>query len=270
MDIDLHLHSTASDGTLPPDEVVLAAVEARLDLISLTDHDTVAGVQAAIDAARPHPIQVIPGIEMSTGTEEAELHILGYFIDPTDPVLLAHTERASGARRERMEEMLSRLEDQGIELPFESVEAQARGGGVLGRPHLAQALVGAGIVSSVDEAFVQHIGNFSHAYVPIRLLDPPAAIRMIRDAGGIAVWAHPPIRYFHDLLPRLVEAGLAGVEVYRPRMLPDRLMKIERGARNAGLLVSGGSDWHGPEQGPLGEFRVRGSEVAALLEAGGI
>jgi predicted metal-dependent phosphoesterase TrpH len=270
MDSDLHLHSTASDGSLPPEEVVLAAVEARLDLISLTDHDTVAGVSIAIDAARPHPIQVIPGIEMSTGSEVAELHILGYFIDLTNRTLLAHTERALGARRERMEEMLSRLETQGIDLPFESVQAQSSGGGVLGRPHLAQAMVGAGIVSSVDEAFIQHIGNASPAYVPIRLLDPPAAIRMIRDAGGIAVWAHPPIRYFHDLLPGLVEAGLAGVEVYRPRMLPDRLMKIEKGARNAGLLLSGGSDWHGPAHGPLGDFRVRSSEVAAFLEAGGI
>jgi predicted metal-dependent phosphoesterase TrpH len=270
VDLDLHIHSTASDGFASPEEVVLAAVEARLDLISLTDHDTLAGISAAVEAARPHPIQVVPGIEMSTGSEEAELHILGYFIDPTDPTLVAHTGRASGARRERMEEMLSRLRTQGIDIPFESVEAQARGGGVLGRPHLAQAMVAAGTVSSVDEAFIQYIGNASPAYVPIRLLDPPAAIRMIRDAGGISVWAHPPIRYFHDLLPGLVEAGLAGIEVYRPRMLPDRLLKLERGARNAGLLLSGGSDWHGPAGGPLGEFRVRGSEVAALLEAGGI
>jgi predicted metal-dependent phosphoesterase TrpH len=270
VDLDLHIHSTASDGFLPPEEVVLAAVEARLDLISLTDHDTVAGISAAIEAARPHPIQVIPGIEMSTGSEVAELHILGYFIDPTDPTLLAHTARASGARRERMEDILSRLRAQGVELSFEAVEAQAKDGGVLGRPHLAQAMVGAGIVSTVDDAFIQYIGNASPAYVPLRLVDPPAAIRIIRNAGGIAVWAHPPIRYFHDLLPGLVEAGLAGVEVYRPRMVPDRLLKLERGARNAGLLLSGGSDWHGPGGGPLGEFRVRSSEVAALLEAGGI
>jgi len=270
VDLDLHIHSTASDGSVSPEEVVLAAVEARLDLISLTDHDTLAGIPAAIEAARSHPIQVIPGIEMSTGSEEAELHILGYFIDPTEPTLLAHTARASGARRERMEEMLKRLRSQGVELSFEAVEAQARGGGVLGRPHLAQAMVAAGIVSSVDEAFIQHIGNASPAYVPIRLLDPPAAIRMIRDAGGISVWAHPPIRYFHDLLPGLVEAGLGGVEVYRPRMLPDRLLKLERGARSAGLVLSGGSDWHGPASGPLGEFRVKSSEISAFLEAGGI
>jgi predicted metal-dependent phosphoesterase TrpH len=269
MDLDLHLHSTASDGTVPPAEVVAAAVAARLDAIALTDHDTLAGISAATDAAVGKAVAVIPAIEMSTTHEGEELHILGYFVDPSDGGLLGHVERAGGRREARLREMVSRLNEQGVELAFERV-AEAAGEGAPGRPHLARALVEAGVVGSVPEAFDRYIGNAHPAYVPTLLLDPREAIRLIHGAGGIAVWAHPPIHRIEPLLPGLRRWGLDGLEVYRPFLGRDRMLQTETAARSAGLIVTGGSDWHGPEGGPLGEFRVHASEVPRFLEIGGM
>lgn len=269
MDLDLHLHSTASDGTLPPAEVVAAALAARLDVIALTDHDTLQGVEPAIAAARGHALAVVPGLEVSTTWDQGEIHILGYFIDPTDRDLVAHVGLATERRRERLEAMVARLAAQGIEVAFDRVEAAA-GQGAPGRPHLARAMVEAGIVASVPEAFDRFIGNDHPAYLPTRLLDPAQAIDLIRAAGGLAVWAHPPLHWLDALLPELRKAGLAGLEVYRPNMSRDRMLTLERAAREGALLVTGGSDWHGPESGPLGTFRVEAREVAAFLEAGGM
>jgi hypothetical protein len=269
MDLDLHLHSAASDGTLPPAEVVSAAIAGRLDVIALTDHDTLAGVLAAIEAARGQALAVIPALEISTTWEDADLHILGYFVDPMDPRIQEHCERAVGRREARLREMVSRLRDQGVDVAFERV-AEAAGEGAPGRPHLARAMVEAGVVTSVPEAFDRYIGNDHPAYIPTLLLDPGEAIRLIHGAGGIAVWAHPPAHRLETLLPELRKGGLDGLEVYRPFLGRDRMLRIEAAARSAGLLVTGGSDWHGPEGGPLGEFRVHASEVSRFLEAGGM
>ncbi|MEX0855927.1 MAG: PHP domain-containing protein [Gemmatimonadota bacterium] len=269
MDLDLHLHSSASDGTLPPEEVVALAVSARLDVIALTDHDTVQGVAGAIEAARQHPIAVIPALEISTTWDDSEFHILGYFIDPTDQELVAHVGRATQIRLDRLRTMVSRLADRGIEVPFDQVEAVA-GTSAPGRPHLARAMVDIGIVQSVPEAFDRFIGNDHPAYLPTRLLDPEQAIRLIQGAGGLAVWAHPPVNRLEALLPELRRWGLAGLEVYRPYHSRDRMLQLERAARSHDLMVTGGSDWHGPEGGELGSFRVQASEVAEFLEAGGM
>lgn len=270
MDLDLHIHSDASDGTLPPAEVVGAAAEARLDVIALTDHDTVAGVPEAMEAGRELQVEVIPALEVSTTLGEVELHILGYFVDPTDPALVAHTSRAAERRRERLLGIVAKLSEQGIEVDFERVVAAGSDGGALGRPHLARALVEAGHVRSVPEAFDLYIGNEHPAYIPTRLIDPEGAIGLIRRAGGVAVWAHPPMYRLDEFLPSLREAGLAGLEVYRPRNPDARTRRLEETSRRNGLLRSGGSDWHGPDSGLLGEFRVHAAEVEALLEAGGM
>jgi predicted metal-dependent phosphoesterase TrpH len=269
MDLDLHLHSSASDGTVPPEEVVAAALEARLDVVALTDHDTLAGVPAAIDAARGRPVAVIPALEMSTTWNDVELHVLGYYVDPSDPGLRGHEKRAGERREARLREMVSRLRRQGVEVAFDRV-AEAAGSGAPGRPHLARAMVEAGLVESIPEAFDRYIGNEHPAYIPTLLLDPAQAIRLIHGAGGIAVWAHPPAHRLEELLPELLRAGLDGLEAYRPFLARDRMLQTEAAARASGLLVTGGSDWHGPDSGPLGAFRVHASEVPRFLEAGGM
>jgi len=272
VNLDLHLHSTASDGSFPPGAVVHAAVAGHLDVIALTDHDTVAGVGDAMEAARGQSIHIIPGLEVSSTWNDREIHILGYFVDPSEARLRAHGGRARDRRAQRLEEMVERLQGQGVQVSFDDVVVAA-GDGVasMGRPHLARALVDRGVVASIPEAFDRYIGNEHPAYIPTRLQDPEAAIAMIHGAGGIAVWAHPPMWMLHDLLPELVKVGLDGLEVYRPRNHADRVRELEQAATGAGLaILTGGSDWHGPDDGELGGFVVDSRQVSAFLERGGM
>jgi 3',5'-nucleoside bisphosphate phosphatase len=271
MDLDLHIHSTASDGTAAPREIVEAALEARLDAIAVTDHDTVIGLEPAREAVAGRPLEVIAAMEVSTTEDGAELHILGYFLDPEHPRVREYEGVAARRREDRMQEMVDRLHEEGVVVSFQEVtEAAGADRGNLGRPHLARALVKSGHVDSVSEAFDRFIGNEHPSYVPTRLLTPEQGIRLILDAGGVPVWAHPRDDELDRFLPGLVRAGLRGLEVYRPRTPRHRVLELERRARKAGLLVSGGSDWHGEEDGPLGEFRVSSDEVGRLLEEGGL
>jgi predicted metal-dependent phosphoesterase TrpH len=250
MRLDLHVHSTASDGSLDPAEVARAAARGGLDVISLADHDTTEGIGPASRAAASLKVEIIPAVEVSSTHEGWEVHVLGYFVDPSDPEFLAYQERALRRRDERMQEMVRRLRHQGVEVHFKDVRRVAHDGpGPVGRPHLARALIHAGVVDSFDDAFRRLIGNRHPAFVPTQLLEPAQAVRLIVGAGGIAVWAHPPVELLEVLLPGLVQAGLRGIEVYRPRTPPDRILRLESVARTAGLLISGGSDWHGPEGG---------------------
>ncbi len=273
MRLDLHLHSTASDGSLPPGRVLEAASRARLDVVALTDHDTAAGVRSAAELGTRLRVQLVAGVEISSTLEGREFHFLGYFVDPAAPALLRHEERAREGRAERMRGMVARLRQAGWEVEFEEVvEAAGKDAGALARPHLARALVSRGHVSSVAEAFDVLIGDEHPAFLPTDLLRPREAIALILEAGGVPVWAHPPRDRVEALLPRLVRAGLRGLEVYRPRHDRAYVLQLEGLARIWGLLRSGGSDWHGPERGgpELGEFHVTADEVAELLEAGGI
>jgi len=270
MDIDLHIHTTASDGMLPPADLVKACAAASLDVIAIADHDTLAGSIEAIEAARGLPIHVVPAIEISASSPDCDLHILGYFVDPSSAELRAYTREAKDARERRLAEMLDRLHAQGFRVEFDAVVAASDGKGTVGRPHLARALVKAGHASSEQDAFERFIGNASPAYVPNSLVNPEEAIALIARAGGVPVWAHPPVYQLDALLPVLVGGGLKGIEVYRPGMLVSKLMRLEAAARAARLLLSGGSDWHGPDAGPVGTFRVRAEQVAELLAVGGI
>ena len=271
MRLDLHIHSTASDGTWTPAAVARAAA-GRLDVIALTDHDTLAGVEPACIAASGLRLQVIPAVELSSTDRGREIHILGYFVDPSAPALREHQARAIAARERRMQEMIGRLRARGVVVEMEVVmDVAGPDLSSLGRPHLARALVNAGHARSVSDAFDRWIGDAQHAFVPVALLDPAAAVQVVRSAGGIPVWAHPPEHLLDGLLPALVRAGLSGLEVYRPRMAPDQIARLERTARTAGLLVTGGSDWHTPEAGSqLGDFHVTADELASFLEAGGM
>ena len=272
MRLDLHLHSNASDGECTPEEVVRRALDANLDVISLTDHDTVGGVGAAREAAAGSPIHVIPGLEVSSTWEGHDIHVLGYFVDLDSPALRKHAEHARRRRNERMREMLSLLEEMGIEVSFEDV-LEAAGAEVesLARPHLAEALVEGGHVQNVPEAFMRYIGDDGPAFVPTRVQDPTRAVELIREADGLASWAHPPREKLDELLPVLVDAGLEGLEVFRPNHHPYQVKELMGRARRYGLVATGGSDWHGPDRGrDLGEFYVTSEEVDAFLDRGGI
>lgn len=246
------------------------ASAAGLDVIALTDHDTAAGVPDALRAAAGC-VHVIPGIEISTMYDSGELHMLGYFIDVAHPGIVRYQATAAQGRRARMQGMLDRLETLGIEVEYEEVVRAAGSDSVaIGRPHLARALVKRGFAHSFADAFERYIGDRGPAYLPTQLLTPCQAIDLIHTAGGLAVWAHPRIALYQRDIRLFTKWGLDGVECFRPRCPPDESITLESTARSLGLLVTGGSDWHGDWHGPLGDFSMSMDEVGAFLERGGI
>ena len=271
MRLDLHIHTTASDGAWSPAAVARGAA-GRLDVIAITDHDTLAGLEGARSGAAGLPLHVIPAVELSSTYRGRDIHVLGYFVDPDAPALKAHQAHAESARERRMAEMIDRLRDQGVHVQMEAVLAVAGPERAsIGRPHLARALVEAGHAVSVPDAFDRLIGDGHAAFVPTAILDPAGAVEVVKSAGGIAVWAHPPTDLIDPLLRGLVRAGLRGLEVYRPRLDAQAMGHLERTARSAGLVVTGGSDWHTPDAGSaLGDFHVTGDELARFLEEGGM
>jgi 3',5'-nucleoside bisphosphate phosphatase len=268
---DLHTHTWVSDGDVAPAELVRLAEAARLDIIALTDHDTAAGVPEAVAAAEGRPIRVIPGIEISTRWSDHEIHVLGYWIDPSSASILAHQVSATERRFRRMEAMLDRLQGMGVSLSMDEVQAAA-GTGVrtLGRPHLARALHTAGYTRFYSEAFGRFIGDGGPAFVAEGFPEPAAGIDVIHQAGGVAVWAHPAPARFDEFLPLMKTWGIDGVECYRPGMDPKDVASFEAGARRSGLFLTGGSDWHGPQRFTLGEFAVAADRIAEVLAFGGI
>ena len=272
MRLDLHIHTSASDGAWPPEKVVRAAAAGGLDVIAIADHDTTASVAAAEEVGRELNVQVIPAVEASSTWEGREIHVLGYFVDAASPALSAHEERARLLREDRMREMVRRLAGQGVEVGFADVEdAAGPKRDSMTRPHLARALVTKGYASSVPDAFDRLIGDHCEAFVPTALQSPAQAIEMLLSAGGIPVWAHPPRDLLDTLLPGMLRAGLRGLEVYRPSHRRNDVLRLEGICRTSDLLVSGGSDWHTPDYGAqLGDFFVTGDEVEKLLAAGGM
>lgn len=271
MKIDLHLHSHVSDGDLAPAALVQAAASAGLDVIALTDHDTSAGVPEALRAAEGTSVRVIPGIEVSTRWEQHEFHLLGYWIDPEAPSMLAHQEASVLRRTQRMQGMVAKLQEMGIPITYEEVVAVA-GPDVqsIGRPHLARALHAAGHTRYYGEAFARFIADGGPAFVAQGFPSPAEAIQMIHSAGGMASWAHPPLDLVEELLPQMAEWRLDGLECLRPNLLPVESQALLALAERHGLVVTGGSDWHGPHRGPLGDFYVRPHEVRELLDAGDV
>ena len=272
MKLDLHVHSTASDGTVSPEGVVERAIAGGLDVLALADHDTVAGVERAIAAARDRRLHIIPAIEMSSTFEGTDIHILGYFVDIRSEAFVEHTRRNHKRRGERMSEMVAKLARQGITITRDQLGEQRGSAEVAySRPHLARALVKVGYANSIRDAFARLIGNNCPAYVPTLIATPEEVTRVILSAGGIPVWAHPPAEHFLRLLPRLLGAGLRGLEAYRATRVSAGVGKLEKVARKEGLVLTGGSDWHGPEGGSrLGDFYVTGDEVGDFLAAGGM
>lgn len=253
MRADLHTHSSASDGTRPPAEVIERASAAGLDAIALTDHDTVAGMDAAAAALRPG-LRLIPGMELSCRHEGHSVHLLCYLFDPCHPELAEQCRLIRQSRVDRAREMVARLAALGAAVTWEQVTAIA-GDGVIGRPHIARAMIEAGVIGSLDEAFTQDwIGPGGRAHVPRYALDPADALRIVHAAGGVTVLAHPfavtrgwtlPER----LITELAEAGLDGVEVAHPDHDDFQRATLTAVADRLGLAVTGGSDDHGELSG---------------------
>lgn len=247
--IDLHLHTTFSDGSLPPLEVLKLAQKTNVTTLSITDHDTVDGLPDAFAAGESLGIEVIPGIEISSRHGDSELHVLGYFLDWKDPVLLQELERLKETRHHRNPRIIQKLNELGINISYDEVKALA-GDVSVGRPHIARVLMAKGYVTSAKEAFNRYLADGAAAHVPRELPEPAEAIRLIRAAKGVAVLAHPVWlnrigEGIGKLCERLKEAGLQGIEAHYSTHKPDQTADYVSTARRLDLLVTGGSDFHG-------------------------
>ncbi|HEX8360712.1 MAG TPA: PHP domain-containing protein [Longimicrobium sp.] len=266
--IDLHIHTHASDGHFSPTQVVQMAASGKLDVISITDHDTVAGVDEAMAAAAALPLRVVPGIEMSTREGNHEIHILGYFIDVHSQPIVRHQEGAVERRAERMRQMVANLNGLGIQVDYADVQrAAGPESSTIGRPHLARALLERGQTRYYGEAFDRFIGDQGPAFVRSDFPGVREAIEAIHAAGGVAVWAHPEISIFDQYIRPFADWGLDGIECYRPNTPPVESHLFETAARTLDLVCTGGSDWHGTHRGPLGDFAVKYEDVSDLLDA---
>jgi predicted metal-dependent phosphoesterase TrpH len=246
--VELHCHSTASDGTLSPEELVELALHEGLEALAITDHDTVAAYDPARRAAAGYRLEVVPAVEINCEEGQLDVHVLGYGIDPNSPLLLHTLASLQQSRVRRMGEILIRLRDLGVPVREERVLAFAAGQSV-GRPHVARAMVEAGHVADLAAAFDFFLGQGKPAFVPRRNLRPSQAIQLLREAGGVAILAHPGLIGDEGLIRNLVAAGLQGLEAFHPAHPPLLCQHYQELADSLGLLVTGGSDYHGPKQG---------------------
>jgi hypothetical protein len=276
--VDLHCHTTASDGKYTPAQLVQMAAEMDLRTIAICDHDSTEGLAEAMAAGATLGVEVIPGIELSCDVAEGELHMLGYYPDFGNATFQSELVRLREGRVGRAEGMVQKLTELGYPISFARVQ-QLAGDGAIGRPHVAQALIEAGHVRNKGEAFDKLIGRHGPAYVERAKLLPADACRLLRSVGGLPVFAHPFIvtgdgRTLEPLpvdaaLPELVDAGLVGIETYYPSYTPGHIERLLRLARRYGLIVTGGSDFHGEGAAgaPLGGIYVPAKCLTALKQA---
>jgi len=253
--IDLHIHTTASDGTLTPPEVISQSLELKLKAIAITDHDTLAGSKAALQAGIPSPLNFLTGVEISAAPPRfydgsGSFHLLGYSIRLDDPALNHALEKLQQARKNRNPAIIKRLNDLGITITLDEVRQEA-GGGQLGRPHIAKLLVKKGLAESMNQAFDRYLGVDGPAYVDKFRIECRQAIALISGAGGIPVLAHPGLLkcktrgQFDDLIAGLKKMGIRGVEVFYPEHTPDQTHLFAELARRHNLKLTGGTDFHG-------------------------
>ena len=244
--IDLHIHSTASDGRFSPAEVVRKSAEAGLTVMAITDHDTVDGIAPALEAAKDFPgLKVIPGVEINTDVPKGEAHVLGYFIDYTDLKLQTNLENMRNSRVERAKKMMAKLKSLGLPIKWERVREIA-GSGSVGRPHIAQAMLEKGYIASIKEAFNKYIGWGGPAYVEREKMTPGEAVELILQAKGLPVLAHPlTINSPETMVIELKAAGLIGIEVYYGGYTTEEIGQLVNLALKYELITTGGSDFHG-------------------------
>ncbi|HXG41209.1 MAG TPA: PHP domain-containing protein [Dehalococcoidia bacterium] len=267
---DLHTHSTYSDGVLTPKQLVDYAYSRGVRILALTDHDITDGIPEALEAAGAYPdMLLIPGIEMSTDVPGNEVHVLGYFIDWQDAEFQQVLARLRDSRVHRARRMVERLAELGVPVSWQRV-LELAGEGAVGRPHIAQALVEAGHVGSVNEAFELYLGRNRPAYVEREKMTPAEVVQLLRRVGGLAVLAHPRELegQLDELLPELKAAGLVGMEVYYQDYSPQEIERLLAWAQRFDLLPLGGSDYHGlggPQQREPGDIPLPDEPVQRLL-----
>jgi predicted metal-dependent phosphoesterase TrpH len=242
--IDLHLHSTASDGSYPAETIVAMAERNGVRVLSLTDHDSLDGIPAAEERARRSGIRVIPGVELSVSEAGIDVHLLAYGFDPLDKGLVAAIARYRDSRRERARKMLARLKGLGIKIQLEEVEEIAHGG-ALGRPHVAEALMQGGHIETFQEAFQRYLGHHAPAYVPKQSVALEEAVSVVREAGGVTVLAHPGTLNRDHLIAAWAGRGLDGIEVWHSKHAAADVTRFKGIAKQHNLLMTGGSDYHG-------------------------
>lgn len=273
--VDLHMHTTASDGLCTPTEVVQMAHKLELAAIAITDHDTVAGIEEAQFMAEKLHLEVVPGVEISTREQGKEIHVLGYFIDVQDKSFTAFLSRQRNVRQQRNEMVIEKLRSLGIAITMDEVlrkkKSKTRQINV-GRPHIAEVLIDKGVVRSMDEAFEKYLGEGGMAYSTPPRITPAEAIKHIREAGGVPVLAHPGLYGDDQLVEKIIQEGLVGIEVYHP----DHTQRMERIyqqlAKKHNLIITGGSDFHGEREGvmyhgAIGSRRVAYNQLQALKNA---
>lgn len=247
--VDLHTHTTASDGTLAPRELVRKAVEHGVRVLAVTDHDSTDGLaEARAEAARHPGIEIVPGLEINCDVEGAEIHVLGYFVDDEASWFQEFLRGQRTERVARIHRIAERLAELGLPIDPDEVLALA-GHGAAGRPHVAQVMVRRGYVKSVREAFDKYLRTNGPAAVPRRRLTPEEAVAVIRRAGGVPVLAHPGLADRDAMIPDLVSAGLMGIEAYYPEHSAAQTRAYLATCRERGLVATGGSDFHGPGSG---------------------
>jgi 3',5'-nucleoside bisphosphate phosphatase len=268
---DLHIHSTASDGELDPSELVRRAASRGLKAVSLTDHDTFKGISRALKEGEGLGIRVVPGIEIGAEFEPGMLHILGFFPEYTEEMEKA-LDGMQQARMVRVPRIISKLNELGITLTREDVMETA-GESQIGRPHIARALLKKGFVRTFDEAFDTYLRKGKKAYIPKDKIPWQDAVRLIRHYRGLPVLAHPYTLNLSneglgDLLREMKQAGLAGLEVYYPDHTPEQTAAYEHLARRSGLIITGGTDFHGPLRNavPVGDYGIDREHLDIFLK----
>lgn len=242
--VDLHAHTVFSDGLFTPEELVAQADRLKLTAVAITDHDAVGGVDRALDAGRKLQLEVVPGVEMSCNTGGVDVHMLAYYIDYQNQAVQDFFEIVRQKRAERAEKMVKKLNELGVHVTMERVRELAQGAAT-GRPHVAQALVEAGAVKNVDEAFNRYIAYEGPAYFPKMQLSPKEAVDFIHRHGGVAVVAHPGTYHNDGALYSAISAGADGIEVWHPDHAARNVDHYREVATKNGLLMTGGSDCHG-------------------------
>lgn len=246
--IDLHIHTIYSDGTFTPQQVVQQAKKLNLVAISITDHDSVRGIEEAMEEGKKLGIEVVPGVEMSTDVGEDEIHILGYYLDWRRKEFLSKLDFFQQIRIERNEKLLKRLKELGMEVNQGEL-AKLAPKSVISRLHIARYMVKKGYVKSIDEAFEEWLNPGRPAHVERAKVSPFEIISLILETGGVPVLAHPFLSRRDDLIPKLVEAGLMGIEVYHSTHNLDTVKHYTKIAQEYGLIITGGSDCHGDNKG---------------------
>ena len=263
---DLHIHTSASDGVLSPADIAEQVIAGGLDFLSVTDHNTLGAIRPVAEGLRARGPQLISGVELSAQPEEGdEIHVLGYGFDPECLDLQEVCREICRGKWEQLRAMIGRLRAAGIEVEFADLAGQGDDSYV-GRPILADLLLRNHVVASRNQAFARYLGRGGRAFVPMRPFSSRRCIEAIHRAGGVAVLAHPRMEVVDRWIEHLAAAGLDGIEAYRPALTGNEQLYVEKAAEHFGLFVTGGSDWHGHDNGPpLGAFAVSREQVGEFL-----